>query len=286
MKMLIINADDFGADVYRNAGILEAIGAGAVTDTSILVKGPAFQDALREQRARFGASRPLGLHLNLTEGTPVISNARHLAGADGRFRGKPDGLSFLEEPAGKDLEEEIYREICAQIEMLRLEGVTISHLDGHHHIHIFPAVIAGSLRAAQEYSIPWIRLPFERHSSGDEGIDDGPLDREARRFRNHAARARGLIAASPLRTADHFRGLYLKGRFSLQALLELIDRLPRGLTELMVHPGRAPRHPLEGAFSSFATRDRQTELDALMSREFRDRLHSRGVTLTSFGERT
>lgn len=286
MKMLIINADDFGADAFRNAGILEAMEAGAVTDTTILVNGPAFQDALRGARGRFGAARPLGLHLNLTEGTPVTGTAGLLTGADGRFLGKSDGLPFFEKPAGKDLEEEIYREICAQIEMLRREGVTISHLDGHHHIHIFPAVIGSSLRAAQEYSIPWIRLPFEPHSSGDGGIDGATLDREARLFRDHADRARGLIAASPLRRTDHFRGLYLKGRFTLQALLDIIDRLPRGLTELMVHPGWAPRRTMEGAFSSFATRDRQTELDALMSRELRDRLDSRGVTLTSFRERT
>lgn len=286
MKMLIINADDFGADDCRNAGILDALKAGAVTTTSILVKGPAFQDALRGMRSRFGAARPLGLHLNLTEGTPVISNAGLLTEADGRFRGKPAALSFFERPAGKNLEEEIYREICAQIEVLCHERVTISHLDGHHHIHIFPAVIASTLRAAREYTIPWIRLPLEGDSGERDVIGDAPLDREARRFKDHAARARELIDASSLRRTDHFRGLYLKERFSLPALLNVIDRLPLGLTELMVHPGRAPRHRIEGAFSSFATQDRQTELDALMSREFRNRLDRRCVTLTSFGERT
>ena len=43
MKQLIINADDFGADEARNAGIIEAIQKGVATSASLLANGPALQ---------------------------------------------------------------------------------------------------------------------------------------------------------------------------------------------------------------------------------------------------
>ncbi|MDD5476114.1 MAG: ChbG/HpnK family deacetylase [Syntrophales bacterium] len=281
MKKLIINADDLGADESRNRGILEAMEAGIVTSATILANGPAFLDAIRGLRKLRVGNCPVGIHLNLSEGKPLAENIRLLTGIDGHFRGKTGALSFFEEPPTPALKEELYREAVTQIERILDQGFEITHIDGHHHIHLFPAVIESVLRAASNFAIPWIRLADEK---SDKSPGDNSLDREALRFQGHASRARELIDASNLRATDHFLGLYLKGRLTLEALLETVDTLPEGLTELMVHPGSIPLGPMNGPFSSFATKDRQIELDALMSPEFRKRLDERGVILTSFAE--
>ncbi|MEI7638849.1 MAG: ChbG/HpnK family deacetylase, partial [Syntrophus sp. (in: bacteria)] len=81
---------------------------------------------------------------------------------------------------------------------------------------------------------------------------------------------------------DHFRGLYLKGRLSLPLLGELLNDLPAGLTELMVHPGRAPAEPGQGPFAAFSTVDREGELDVLLDSKLLNAVKEKGVSLMSF----
>ena len=49
-KYLVINADDFGASVGLNRGILEAHTCGVVTSASLMVTGRAVQEAVAISR--------------------------------------------------------------------------------------------------------------------------------------------------------------------------------------------------------------------------------------------
>ncbi len=281
MKRLIVNADDLGADEPRNAGIFEAIDAGVVTSVSVLANGPAFEDAVR--RIRFFSQKKVsaGIHLNLSEGCPLTPNLRLLAGPDGCFPGKVRTHGLFAQRGNNALKEEIYREMSVQTEALLHAGVPITHLDGHQHIQIFPAVIETAIRVAEAFRIPWIRIPDEppeKQLSGDS------LDNEARTYDRFSTEARPYIENSRLRTTDHFRGLYLKGRLTLLLLKRTLERLPGGTTELMVHPGRAPSGESRSTISSFSTPDRETELMALMGEEFRKTLIEYGVSLIPFPE--
>jgi hypothetical protein len=40
------------------------------------------------------------------------------------------------------------------------------------------------------------------------------------------------------RTTDHFAGFQITGRFRTAELVDLLDAIPDGSTELMCHPGR------------------------------------------------
>jgi len=281
MKRLIVNADDLGADESRNAGIFEAIEAGVVTSASVLANGPAFEDARR--RIRFSSRKEVsyGIHLNLSEGRSLIRNLRFLAGPDGYLPGKARAHRLYEQRGNNDLKEEIYREMAAQIEALLNAGIPVTHMDGHQHIQIFPAVIESAIRVAEVFRIPWIRLPDEppeRHLNGSS------LDTEALLYGRFASEARPYIEKSKLKTTDHFRGLYLKGRLTLSLLKRALERLPDGTTELMVHPGRAPSGESRGIFSSFSTPDRENELMALVGEEFRNALIEYDISLTPFPE--
>lgn len=283
MRQLIVNADDLGADPARNEGIAEGLERGVITSVSILVNGPAFADIPRLYAAFRQKHISWGLHLNLSEGKPMSPSLSVLTGPDGLFLGKQAVQQILGDTGNRRLDREIRLEIQAQTEVLRHAGIPIRHLDGHQHIHIFPAVIRAALDAAERNGIPWMRLPEEpppRRFTAKER----PLWEEADRFNALAQNARRDLSTSPVRTAQHFRGLYLKNRLTERRLSKTLATLPDGLTELMVHPGRFSPIPFPGPFAAFATEQRERELDILMSPAFRYTLTKNKIGLTPFPE--
>ncbi len=284
MKRLIIHADDLGADEARNAGIFETIEAGSVTAASILVNGPAFEDCLQRIASVDFNHISFGVHLNLTEGRPLSPGLETIIGADGCFCGKQEGHRRLMNKGDEGIATEVQREFAAQIQALRDAGVRIDHLDGHQHVHVFPAAIDATVRTAREFGIPWIRIPEEPLPSRSMERKNRLLNDEAERFCRLAAAARIRIHGSTLKTTDHFRGLYLKGRLSLTRLERTLQKLPPGLTEIMVHPGRVPCGQAEGPFSAFSNREREKELAVLTSDTFQRMLEKYHVQLTSFPE--
>jgi chitin disaccharide deacetylase len=279
MKRLIVNADDLGADEARNAGIFEAVEAGAVTSVSILPNGPALNHALSGIRALALKGISIGIHFNLSEGKPVSAGLKLLIGPDDCFRGKLSARRLLAHPGDPKLENEIRREMAAQIAILRDARVPINHLDGHQHVHVFPAVVKAAAEGAKAHGIPWIRIPEELSGSSPSEFME-----EAEFFSSHAAAAKPFFQASGLFAADHFRGLYLKGRLPVANWSEFLEAIPHGLTELMVHPGRFAAHTAAGPFSSFSTADRKKELEALIDGRFRLAILTNGVELVPFPE--
>jgi predicted glycoside hydrolase/deacetylase ChbG (UPF0249 family) len=284
MKRLIVNADDLAADEARNAGIFEAIQQGRVTSVSLLPNGPAIEDALHRIRSLGRRTVSVGVHLNLSEGKPVSPDLRLLTGPDGFFLGKTLTHKLLMRSGDQALQKEIRREMSAQVQVLLDCGMQLHHLDGHQHVHLFPAAIAAAVRIAQEHKIPWMRIPEE--SPSRHPIDSLPegLMEEARRFSEIARTARQQLKGTGISTPDYFRGLYLKGWLSSAALTDLLQTLPEGLTELMVHPGRVPMVPASGPFSGFSTPAREQELETLLHADFGLALSDAGVTLTPFPE--
>ncbi|MBP6941017.1 MAG: ChbG/HpnK family deacetylase [Syntrophorhabdaceae bacterium] len=284
MKRVIINADDLGADVPRNEGILEAIRAGTVTSVSILANGPALEDALQRIRPLDHSKVSFGIHCNISEGTPLAGGLRILAGPDGCFMKKAAAHQLLMR-GGAAVEEEIARELDMQIEALKGAGLRLTHIDGHHHVHVFPAAIKAVCAAARKHGIPWMRIPDEPEPVSREDGIPGSLLEESKAFSGLAGHARLYIEGTGLKAPDHFRGLYLKGRASLQSMQKTLEELKPGLTEIMMHPGRAVAgRPQGGPFSSFSTMDRERELHVLLSEEFRLALLRIGVILIPFPE--
>jgi len=265
MKKLIINADDLGADKARNDGIFEAIQSGIVTSASILPNGPGRLNVLKRIQSGSFKNISWGVHLNLSEGTPVSTGNSPLLSPHGIFLGKVSSQRLLMQEGDRVLENEIAREIDAQITLLKTSGILLSHLDGHQHVHIFPAVLKALMEAAQKHHISWIRIPNEPEPTSSDFTLPSSLCEEARFFNGLSQTARKMILESGFHTTDHFRGLYLKGHLSIQALESVLRSLPDGLTELMVHPGRITEGPKETPFSSFSTLEREQELETLLN---------------------
>ncbi len=285
MRKLVINADDLGADEARNEGIFEAIDAGVVTSASVLANGPALEDALCRIRALKRKNISFGFHLNLSQGEPLAEGHRVLVGPDGRLHGKETAHRLLMQEGNEDLGREILRETEAQLERLCGLGIEPRHMDGHQHVHVFPAVAPLVLPVAERHGIRWVRLPLEPMPRSDEPAQraEAAFFEEAEMFSGLAVRARVHFDRSRVMKTDAFRGLYLKGRLSVELLEKVVENLPEGVTELMVHPGRAADAG-RGPFSYFSTSDRWTELQALMDGRFRAALSRHGVRLVSFLE--
>lgn len=208
MKSLIVNADDLGLDAVRNAAIVKAHREGIVTAVSVLVNLGGFESVLREN-----PGLDPGLHLNLSEGRPLVSGHRTLVGADGLFFGKEESRRRAAGFAPEEVERE------AEAQLARLPQAT--HIDGHQHLHIY-GIAAAVARVAKRAGIRWIRRP-------DDVLGHNPRVNEYRRLSTESD-------FGDLRSPS-FTGSAISGAVNAEVLLETLRRLPEGVTELMVHPG-------------------------------------------------
>lgn len=150
---VIVNADDFGYSPATNAAIFSLICAGRLTSTTIMANAPAFQDAARRIRDLPPCS--IGLHLNVTEfgsltGSPTFHSCG-IAEADLSFNGKVRGRPSLR------LVDAVEREWEAQILAALEQGISISHLDSHHHVHTVPWLFGALVRIQRRYRIGKVR---------------------------------------------------------------------------------------------------------------------------------
>jgi predicted glycoside hydrolase/deacetylase ChbG (UPF0249 family) len=272
MKRLIVNADDFGISGKRNAGILEAHRRGIVTSASLIAYAPAFSEAVKLAKAC--PSLDVGVHLNLSDGEPVVLGHRTLVGPDGKFWGKEEARKRAKEKLFNLAEVE--RETDAQIDVLQQAGVKVWHLDGHQHIHIYGALPDPIGRAAVRRGVRSFRCPADKLRPPVE-ITAEKLKR-LEEYRASAHRAAEVYAAFKMRSTEHFAGIGLSGYLTLENLISAIKQLPDGLTELMVHPGYAD------APSGFTGPEREIELRALTDPRVRILLKQEKVELTTFAK--
>ncbi len=269
------------------AGILEAHLQGVVTSTSMMVGRPGWDDGVA--RLREAPHLGVGLHLNLLVGRPLVP-APSLTDATGAFA----SLAVLTRRAllGQLDADEIEAEAEAQFAAVRgalskARGGTLggelgatsaqpTHIDSHRHTHALPIARRAVARVAARHQVP-LRRPVESHRWF-------PNDLPSQLHRGVIAWSWRLTGAGalPTRHPDHFIGVSMQGgdRFAAQ-LDAMIDRLPTGSVELMVHPGR-----VDDALTAVDgyTWQREKELAALTAPALRDRLATRGVALRTFAQ--
>ena len=265
MKLLIVNADDFGLTEGVNQGILDAHRRGLVTSTSLLANGAAFQSAVAASRD--APKLGVGIHLNLTDGRPIAppSEIPSLLNAAHAFAAKPPQL-VQQLLAGTVQPAHIEREFRAQIEHVLAAGITPTHLDGHQHVQTWPSIFAITVKLALEYGVRGIRCSAER-TVNLASVLRTPSVRFLRQF--VVARALALLAAGQrarawkagLACPAHCYGITQTGLLDVVNLETILRSVPEGASELMCHPGYADQD-LE-AVPTRLHNQRQTEVDAL-----------------------
>ncbi len=287
MKRLVVNADDFGLTEGISRGIVEANRGGILTSATLLANGAAFDSAVALARGAPGLG--VGVHLNLTDGRPVAepSAVRSLVNASGQFFGGPAALAARVFTRRIRLAE-CEREWDAQIEKVREVGIQVTHLDGHKHAHMLPALFPIAVRLARKHGIPGVRLAIERPMRlgallRRHGGAAGSILMQRLR-----ARALGLLARDcreQLRQAGvafpmNFFGITQTGLLDAAELEAILRELPDGTSELMCHPGYADGTPRQSGTRRRMERER--ELEALTLPESRKVVAALGIQLIDY----
>jgi predicted glycoside hydrolase/deacetylase ChbG (UPF0249 family) len=216
LKTVVVNADDLGMSRRVNEAIFQMAAGNRITSATLMANGPAIEDAARGLRDFPECS--FGIHLNLTEFEPLTRGpgARLLTNAEGLLERKV--ASARPTPA---LLRAIHAELQAQVERLIALGVTISHIDSHHHVHTVPFVLPVVLAIQRRFGIRRIRISKNIYTE---------------RSRPPAAlRAKKRLYNGVLRMA----GETVEGFTDLATFREAggSGRIRQRTIELMVHPG-------------------------------------------------
>lgn len=291
MKTLIVNADDFGYTPGVNAAVARCCDEGPVRSATIMATGAAFEDAVRVA----GQNRRLsvGVHLVLTEMRPLSppSDLAWMLDETGHMPPSPFALLLLL-LSGRVGRESLRRELQRQVARVVDSGLVPTHLDTHKHVHILPPVLEVIVDVAAQFSIKWVRMPFERTSFGRvrQAVDkqdrmvfmkqfcESRLTLPLERFFTETVRKAGL------RTPDHFFGISLTGIWNERLVQQMLENLPEGVSEWMVHPGICDRELLSRKTRLQQQREREKEL--LCSPRVAEILEKGGIRIGPFGGAT
>ncbi|NXX52454.1 YDJC deacetylase, partial [Scopus umbretta] len=300
---LIVTGDDFGYCPRRNQGIVDCFLAGAVSNVSLLVNGSAAADAAKLAR-RYNI--PIGLHANLSEGSPVcevLKTNSSLLNQDGFFHGKMGFRTALSK--GLLNMSEVKQELKAQVQLFHeLTGHLPPHMDGHQHIHVLPEVRHVFAEVLEEYGIKYTRVPIEPGLHNCDWIPPSLMDFYLG-VEEDSFNTVDVFTRHGIRWPDIYIGLSTMGKnMSVSniwsaidtAIVEFTSKAPspahptpqsRTVTiELMVHPGYPSVPPVggcgEGPDDFSQSWERLHELQTLIKPELQSHYKTRNIQLCSF----
>ena len=221
---VIVNADDYGFHDNVNQAIAKCFREGIVTNTTAMITMPAFEAGIELARKE-GFSDRIGLHVNLSAGTPLtdsIKRSKIFCDKDGNFSNeirKNRLYRFWLPSTEKDL---IAEEIRAQMRKFIGLGLTQQHYDSHGQVGVYWPILPVALECAKEFGFRstrmFINMSANPHCS--------KLSLPRRMYINHIDQR---ILSSGLMKTD-----YLGLSWDLPRML---GALPQdAVVELMVHP--------------------------------------------------
>ena len=234
MKQLIINADDFGRHELINRAVKIAYEKGCLKSASIMAGGIAFDDAVKT--AKNLPNLGVGVHLTLANGNPILPQKKipSLVTEEGIFY--DNHAEFLKRYLqGKINFDEVRAELAAQIEKVLRAGLKPTHIDSHQHLHHVPKIIDIVLELADVAKIHAIRISDTKIFEGDFGGVGQFIGRvglaSLAKFAAHKARKKNFVMP------DHFTGIVAGESVTENFMLNLLENLRGGTTEVMLHPG-------------------------------------------------
>ncbi|NLP11682.1 ChbG/HpnK family deacetylase [bacterium] len=268
MIQLIVNGDDWGLCPQVNLGVIRAHREGILTSTSLLANGAAWEQAC--QLSRTCPRLSVGLHLNLTWGAPVLPAAEvaSLVDPHGCFYSK--WIFIRRAFFGAVNVNEMAAEAHAQLQRVQSAGVTLSHLDSHHHIHCLPTVGRLMAELSAQYGLPVLR----RFYGAEAGSS---LHAKTAAWICRAGIRRSSLAGRTYPVCRFYGYDLMVQHDKKAALASILHGLPDGLNEVMCHPAQANvSQP-----SARIRLDRFLELQALCDKNIRKLLDERGIMLIS-----
>ncbi len=279
-RRVIITGDDFGLCPAMNAAIVQAHREGILTCASLMINGPAWQEAV--DLAKAWPELCLGVHLTLIQGRGVLPHHQvpRLVDTQGNFRWQPvsAGLTYF---FSRRVQQEICAELEAQVEKMLAAGLRPWFLNGHLNIHLHPAVWPLVQQLAQRYEIPAVRLARENLAVTLSLNRQRPTYKTVHALIFDWLSRRAGKSLGKLKTNDHLFGLLNDGCMDEPYLLGLLPRLPPGVTEIYFHPAMH----LDREMLQWTPHYRpEAELAALVSPKVKEVLKRLKLELISFKE--
>jgi hopanoid biosynthesis associated protein HpnK len=252
---LIVTADDFGLHDAVNDAVERGYRDGVLRAASLMVAAPAVADAVA--RAKQNPGLAVGLHLVLADGRAMLPPTRipDLVDGYGMFNSDMvrNGFRFFFLP---HVRRQLADEIHAQFEAFAATGLKLDHVNAHKHFHLHPTILTLMLTIGREFGLRAIRLPSE------PGM--GPW------LRPWLALMRWRLDRAGVAYNDHVFGLRHSGGMDEAVMLEILEQLPKGLSEVYLHPA-SHGHITE----SMADYRHADELAALLSPRVRQTIAER-----------
>lgn len=156
MIKVIINADDLGLNHQVNEAISNALREGYITSSTILANSSTWDEIHQIVVANPQAS--FGIHLNLTEGNALTCSSvlkkYGVVNKDNLFTKKVRDLEYYPQ----ELLDAVFDEWDAQLnKVINIEKISITHVDGHHHIHTLMPFADVLIKLIQKYNLSRVR---------------------------------------------------------------------------------------------------------------------------------
>ncbi len=237
-KYLIVNADDFGMCGAANDAVIELLETGGMQSATVMMPCPAAEDA-----ARFAAAHPeyaIGVHLTLTSEWNTyrwgsLTGGKTLEDADG-FLWKTSKL--VEQNATN---EDIERELRAQVDLAYQLGMRPSHLDNHmgstygHKTGRF-GLLKLALRVCGDYGLPYRMFTETDKRLCPAGVPY-PIFRLLKYPSRRWSRRYGVILPDYMLFPDWTDDLKQSYDHYRECILRLWTDIPDdGITETFIHP--------------------------------------------------
>lgn len=272
---VIFNADDFGRSPSINSAVVLAHRQGVLTSSSLMVTGPAMEQAVC--LAEKNPSLAVGLHLVAVRGSAILpsKDVPHLVDAQGRFLDDAvlAGLRYF---FSNVIKEELSQEITAQFERFAETGLPLSHVDGHLHMHVHPTIFKLVLSLATQYGARGLRLPrddarlalkYDAEHIGTKilwAIVFGLLSRWCSR----------QMETHPLMSTQNVYGLMQSGKMREDYVINVLNQLSVKSAEVYFHPDLKTR--------THALGPNHMDFETLVSPRIRRVVEEKGLILATY----
>lgn len=212
----LFHADDWGLSRAINEGILALAERGHLRSASCMANVPYLLHG-KDKLLTFARREKVEvyLHLCFTYGRPLTA-ARSLVQSSGNFLSHK--ALMVRSALGLLREDEVRREIEAQIERVVSCGLPITGVNGHHHIHLLPGICGPLQEIMLQYGVKKLLMA--------EDLAHRPSFLQTRVFRRMGGLRPGIEPVSCR---------YLLGR-DLRSSKEFFRKIEKGILPLLVHP--------------------------------------------------
>lgn len=199
-KKIKICADDFGISENVNNGILHLLSRKVINATSCMPTMPYFENGVKSLKNIYNASIDVGIHLNLTEGTP-FTEAKSLS-KNKTFL--PLSKLLLKSQLRAIKYNDVYTELKAQMNsFIEQWGDLPDFIDGHQHIHHFPIIRKAIIDLYKEFGMykkqTYIRSTYNMNKSDLKSLII---------YHSGAKKLNNLLLKNNIKHNSNFAGVY------------------------------------------------------------------------------